>query len=58
MSLASSNGKGMIVWEYCEFDSGFGTVSACSATADAFSRAVQSLVGKPFKDPSFRAMVQ
>jgi hypothetical protein len=57
-SLGSSNGKNLKVSEYYEFDSGFMANEACRNTAEAFSRAVQNLVGKTVKHPSFASLVQ
>ncbi len=58
MSLASSNGKTLSVKEYYEFDSGFSAPEACRQTAEAFSRAVQNLVGKAVNDPGFPTLVR
>jgi hypothetical protein len=58
MTLASSNGQSMNVNEYYEFNSGFSAPEACRQTAEAFSRAVQNLVGKTVRDPKFVAMVK
>jgi hypothetical protein len=57
LTLASSNGKSLVVNEHYEFNSGFGASEACRNTADAFSRAVQDLVGKTLKNPDFPALV-
>lgn len=58
LALNSSNGKSLKVGEYYEFSSGFAAQEACRNTAEAFSRAVQNLVGKTFKHPSFKTLVQ
>lgn len=58
MTLASTNGKSMNVNEYYEFDSGFSAPEACRQTAEAFSRAVQNLVGKTVRDPQFAPLLQ
>lgn len=58
LSLASSNGKTIKVNEYYEFESGFIATEACRQTADAFSRAVQNLVGKAVRDPAFQTLVR
>jgi len=58
LSLESSNGKQIHVVENYEFSSGFAAQEACRNTAEAFSRAVQNLVGKAVKTPGFQAMVQ
>jgi hypothetical protein len=56
--LASTNGKSMAVKEYYEFNSGFVATEACRNTAEAFSRAVQNLVGKAIKSPDFAGLVK
>ena len=43
----------MKVNEYYEFDSGFSAFEACRITAEAFTRAVQNLVGKAVKSTEF-----
>ena len=53
LALSSSNGKNLKIAEYYEFNSGFAAQEACRNTAEAYSRAVQNLVGKTVKDPSF-----
>jgi hypothetical protein len=58
LSLASSNGRKIAVKEYYEFSSGFSAPEACRNTAEAFSRAVQNLVGKSLADPGFPALLQ
>lgn len=58
LELVSSNGKSMKVAEYYEFNSGFSAPEACRQTAEAFSRAVQNLIGKTVKDQSFTALVR
>jgi hypothetical protein len=57
LSLSSSNGGKMIVKEYYEFSSGFTAPEACRQTAEAFSRAVQNLVGKTVRDPAFASLI-
>jgi hypothetical protein len=57
LSLSSSNGKNLAVSEYYEFNSGFIATEACRNTAEAFSRAVQNLVGKAIKDRRFASLV-
>lgn len=56
--LSSTNGKNVKVNEYYEFNSGFAAQEACRNTAEAFSRAVQNLVGKAVKDPSFIDLIR
>jgi hypothetical protein len=57
LTLASSNGRMMEVKENYEFQSGFAANEACRNTADAFSRAVQDLVGKAVSSPEFPALI-
>lgn len=57
VNLMSSNGKQLGVKEYYEFDSGFAAFEACRNTAEAFSRAVQDLVGKAVKNSEFMALL-
>lgn len=57
LSLNSSNGRSLSVNEYYEFDSGFVANDACRNTAEAFSRAVQDLIGKAVRNPGFAEMV-
>lgn len=58
VTLTSSNGKSLPVNEYYEFSSGFSAPEACRNSAEAFSRAVQNLVGKAVRDPAFPALVK
>jgi len=58
LGLASSNGRSMTVSEHYEFDSGFAAPEACRNTAEAFSRAVQDLVGKAVTSPEFPVLVK
>lgn len=57
LTLTSSNGKSITVNEYYEFNSGFVANEACRNTAEAFSRAVQNLVGKTVRDPAFASLL-
>ncbi len=57
LTLTSSNGRRLSVAEYYEFESGFAANEACRNTAEAFSRAVQNLIGKAVRDPAFSALV-
>ena len=57
ISLHSSNGKTLQVNENYEFHSGFAAVEACRNTAEAYSRAVQDLVGKALKSPDFAGLL-
>jgi hypothetical protein len=58
LSLDSSNGKNLDVSEYYEFNSGFSANEACRNTAEAYSRAVQNLVGKAVKSSTFTALLK
>ena len=57
LTLTSSNGKALDVKEYYEFKSGFGANEACRNTAEAFSRAVQNVVGKAVGSAAFPSLV-
>jgi hypothetical protein len=58
LDLDSSNGKKMSVSENYEFSSGFIATEACRNTAEAFSRAVQNLVGKAVKSQGFPELLK
>jgi hypothetical protein len=58
LQLTSSNGQSMKVAEYYEFNSGFAAPEACRNTAEAFSRAVQNLVGKAVQSPQFARLTR
>jgi hypothetical protein len=58
LALDSSNGKKLDVSEYYEFNSGFVANEACRNTAEAYSRAVQNLVGKAVHSPSFAELLK
>lgn len=58
LALSSSNGKSLKITEYYEFNSGFIATEACRNTAEAYSRAVQNLVGKTVKDASFAELLR
>jgi hypothetical protein len=58
LGLSSSNGKAMTASEHYEFSSGFAAQEACRNTAEAYSRAVQDLVGKVVSSPEFPALVK
>ena len=58
LGLSSTNGHSMTVTEHYEFDSGFAAPEACRNTAEAFSRAVQDLVGKAVTSPEFPTLVK
>jgi hypothetical protein len=57
LALNASNGKSLLVNEYYEFNSGFVANDACRNTAEAFSRAVQDLIGKAVRHPGFADLV-
>ncbi|WP_395669761.1 hypothetical protein [Rhodoferax sp.] len=58
LNISSSNGQSMSAKEYYEFESGFSAPEACRQTAEAFSRAVQNLIGKTVANPSFAALIK
>jgi hypothetical protein len=58
LTLNSSNGNRMAVAEHYEFPSGFVATEACRQTAEAFSRAVQNLIGKIVRSPEFMRLVR
>jgi hypothetical protein len=58
LTLDSSNGKKLDVTERYDFDSGFMATEACRNTAEAFTRAVQNLIGKAVTSPEFKGMVE
>jgi hypothetical protein len=58
LTLDSSNGKTLAASEHYEFDSGFVANEACRNTAEAYSRAVQNLVGKAVKSPGFADLLR
>lgn len=57
LTIQSSNGRSMKVAESYQFSSGFQANDACRNTAEAFSRAVQNIVGKAVRNSSFAALV-
>lgn len=58
LELKSTNGQSLQVAEYYEFESGFVANDACRNTADAFSRAVQNLIGKTVGHARFADLVR
>ena len=56
--IDSTNGKRLDVSEYYEFNSGFGANDACKNTAEAYSRAVQNLIGKAVRDSKFPELLR
>jgi hypothetical protein len=57
LTLTSSNGATMSAAEKYEFTSGFIAQTACKQTAEAFTPAVQNLVGKFVRSPEFARLV-
>ena len=58
LALDSSNGSKLEVSEHYEFYGGYGALQACMNTADAYVRAVQSLVNKVFRSSDFAALLR
>ncbi|HKQ26721.1 MAG TPA: hypothetical protein VJT81_19930 [Burkholderiales bacterium] len=58
LALTSSNGSRMTVAEHYEFPSGFIATEACRQTAEAFSRAVQNLIGKTVQSAEFAGLIR
>lgn len=58
LGLKSSNGRALRINEYYEFSSGFLATEACRNAAEAFSRAVQNLIGKTFRNPEFASLIK
>ncbi|PTQ86702.1 hypothetical protein [Agitococcus lubricus] len=57
VSLKSSNGKSLLVSNRYEFKSGFDAITACNATADALSPAVQDLIKATVSNPQFASLL-
>lgn len=57
LELKSSNGESLAVNNRYSFKSGFDAITACNATADALSNAVQDLIHKLITDPQFKKLV-
>ncbi|NGN97896.1 hypothetical protein G5S52_09575 [Grimontia sp. S25] len=57
LSLKSSNGKSLDVSNKYVFKSGFDAITACNATADALSPAVQDLIKATIHKPEFAALM-
>jgi hypothetical protein len=51
--LTSSNGKTLATSNRYSFKSGFDAITACNATADALTPAVQDLIQKTVTNPEF-----
>lgn len=57
ITLTSSNGNTLVASNKYEFKSGFDAVTACNATADALSPAVQDLIKNAVTNPDFSALL-
>ncbi len=53
LNLTSSNGQSMSISNKYNFKSGFDAITACNATADALSPAVQDLIKATLNNPGF-----
>ena len=58
LKLKSSNGHSMSVNNKYTFKSGFDAITACNATADALSPAVQDLIKATINHPEFNELVK
>ena len=58
MTLSSSNGKSMTVNEQYKYSASFFAESGCANTAQAFTPAVQNMVGKAIAAPEFRTLIK
>ena len=56
LDLQSSNGEGLSVSHQHNFKSGFDAITACNATADALTSAVQDLIKAVVSHPQFESM--
>lgn len=57
VTLNSSNGNSLSAQNKYTFKSGFDAITACNATADALSPAVQDLIKKAVTDPAFERLL-
>ena len=57
ITLKSSNGKTLQATNKYTFKSGFDAITACNATADALSPAVQDLIKKAVTNPEFESLL-
>ena len=57
LRLESSNGESFSVSNRYSFKSGFDAITACNATADALTPAVQDLIKATISDPGFARLV-
>lgn len=58
LSLKSSNGESLTVSNKYSFKSGFDAITACNATADALSPAVQDLINVTVNHPNFSKLLK
>lgn len=58
LKLVSSNGNTLTSSNRYKFKSGFDAITACNATADALSPAVQDLINTTITDPEFSSLIQ
>jgi hypothetical protein len=58
LELKSSNGESLASENKYSFKSGFDAITACNATADALSPAVQDLIKATINDPKFKLLVE
>lgn len=58
MTLSSDNGQQISVDNKYSFKSGFDAITACNATADALSPAVQDLIKATIRHPGFSALFE
>jgi hypothetical protein len=57
LKLHSSNGSDLTISNKYSFKSGFDAITACNATADALSPAVQDLIKAAISHPKFEALM-
>lgn len=57
INLTSSNGKSLNVSNQYKFKSGFDAITACNATADALTPAVQDLIKAAIAKPEFESLL-
>ena len=58
LALRSSNGHVLSVSNKYKFKSGYDAITACNATADALTPAVQDLIKATIQDPKFAELMQ
>lgn len=57
VTLTSSNGNSLEASNRYKFKSGFDAITACNATADALTPAVQDLIKSAVTDPNFKGLL-